>query len=292
MNIWKNRIFTPMLLKEVDKPFNSSDYLYEIKFDGYRAILFVNKDGITIRSRNKIDITNMYPELKSITKLVKKNTIIDGEIIALENGYPSFSKLSERSRTKDVSKIKYHMKNNPVTFIAFDILYQDKDLTNLSLIERKEILSKIKDNDVFVKSKIYSDGIKLFKKVGSLNLEGIVAKKKDSLYEINKRTFSWVKIKNNIHESFLIGGYIIKKMSISLLLGELKDNKLYYVGNVRLNKNHKLYNKIISMKKTKSSFINYNKKDAIFIEPKYKCMVKYLERTKTNHLRQPIIEKV
>lgn len=292
MNIWKNRIFTPMLLKEVDKPFNSSDYLYEIKFDGYRAILFVNKDGITIRSRNKIDITNMYPELKSITKLVKKDTIIDGEIIALENGYPSFSKLSERSRTKDVSKIKYHMKNNPVTFIAFDILYQDKDLTNLSLVERKEILSKIKDNEVFVKSKIYSDGIKLFKKVGSLNLEGIVAKKKDSLYEINKRTSSWVKIKNNIHESFLIGGYIIKKMSISLLLGELKDNKLYYVGNVRLNENHKLYNKIISMKKTESSFINYNKKDAIFIEPKYKCMVKYLERTKTNHLRQPIIEKV
>ena len=292
MNIWKNRLFKPMLLKEVDKPFNSNDYLYEIKFDGYRALLFINKDSITIRSRNNKDLTNMYPELKSITKLVNKDTIIDGEIIATENGYPSFKKLSERSRIKDISKLKYHIKNNPVTFIAFDILYENGDLTNLKLAERKKILNKIKDNDVFIKSKVYNDGIKLFKKVKSHNLEGIVAKRKDSIYEIDKRTSNWVKIKNNKKESFVIGGYKIKKESISLLLGEYRNRKLYYVGNARLNHSHKLYNEIIKMSYTKTSFMNYNKKDAIFIEPKYKCNVRYLERTKTNHLRQPIIEKV
>ena len=121
MNLWKNRNFTPMLLKEIDKPFNSKKYYYELKYDGYRALIFVNKNEIYIQSRNKNDITFLYPELSNIKKIVNKNVIFDGEIVIFENNKPSFNKISKRSKLKNKNIIKKESINNPVIFIAFDI---------------------------------------------------------------------------------------------------------------------------------------------------------------------------
>lgn len=293
MNIWKNRNWGPMLLKEADKPFNSKDYIYEIKYDGIRACIYVSPNSFQIISRNKIDMTNIYPELKSIQNLVDRDIILDGEIVSFKDNKPSFSKLQERNHLKNKDKIKKESINNPVTFIAFDILYYDKDITSLTLLERKEILNKIKENDELIISKFYKNGIDLFKKIKKLDLEGIVAKKIDDSYEINKRTFSFIKVKNLKEEEFTVGGYEIKKGDyISLVLGELKNNKLYFVGKVSLTKNNNLYNKVINSKTIKKSpFINYDNKNTIYISNNIKCKVKYLERTKSNHLRQPIIKK-
>lgn len=291
MNIWNNRSWGPMLLKEVDKPFDSDEYVYEIKFDGYRAIIFASPKEFKIISRNNNDITYLYPELKEIQKLIKHNTIFDGEIVSMEDNKPSFSKLQQRSHIKNQQKINNYSKIEPVTFVCFDILYDNKDLTSLSLLERKNILNKIEENDVFIKSKYFSKGISLFNKIKKMHMEGIVAKKKDSIYEISKRTYSWIKIKNNLKEEFIIGGYEIKKKDISILLGEFKENKLYFVGNVKLSVNSDLYKKVLTIPHLKKSpFIDYDKK-AIYLKPTLKCMVRYLERTLNNHLRQPIIEK-
>lgn len=287
-----NSKWTPMLLKEVSSPFNSNDYIYEIKFDGIRACIFIKDNKIEIRSRNNKDLTSKFPELLKIRELTNKNTVLDGEIIVMENGVPSFEKVVKRVRIKDKNKIEYEALNNPVVFICFDILYYKKDLTSLTLNIRKKYLNKIKENDVLIKSKIYFDGIKLFNRVKQLDLEGIVAKDKNSKYYVNTRSNSWLKIKNKKDKIVFICGYQKKKKNISVLLGDLKDNKLYYVGNANITSNNLLYNKILSLKKiSKTPFINYDKNDVVYIDKKIKCEVSYLEITKNNYLRHAVIRK-
>lgn len=292
MSLWKNRNFSVMLLKETDKLIKSDNYIYEIKFDGIRACIFVNKDSIKIISRNKKDITNLFPELLCIKKLFNKNTILDGEIICLLNNKVSFETLQERVHLKNKDRIRYYSYQNPAIFVAFDILYLDKDLINLPLYKRKEILNTFSENDAFIVSKMYNDSSKLFNFVKNNNMEGIVAKNKSSKYLINVRSDDWVKIKNYQIEDFYIGGYEEKKNSyLSLKLGEYQNGKLIYVGSVSITKNNKLYDNIMKLKTIKNSpFDNYNEQIK-YIKDKLKCKVKYIQKTKNNQLRQPIIIK-
>ena len=288
MNLWKNRNFTPMLLKEIDKPFNSKKYYYELKYDGYRALIFVNKNEIYIQSRNKNDITFLYPELSNIKKIINKNVIFDGEIVIFENNKPSFNKISKRSKLKNKNIIKKESINNPVIFIAFDILYENKDLTNLSLIERKKILEKYQDTDFFIKSKVYlKNGIKLYNFVKKNNLEGIVIKDINGLYHINKRTSDFIKVKNIKSDNFFIAGYINNnKYTSSLVLCEKYNNDYIYVGKVLISKKINIYEKILNIKKCKN-YLKIENNDITFIKPILSCKINYLERTKNGHLRHP-----
>lgn len=286
-----NRNFKPMLLKEIDKPFNSKDYIFEIKFDGIRSLIFVNNKDIKIQSRNNKDLTNLFPELGSLTKLVNKNVIFDGEIVAFDKNKDSFSKIQERLHLKDKNKIKKASSENPVTFVAFDILYENKNLINKTLVERKKILNKYEDTDDFIKTKIIDkNGIDLFKSVKKLNLEGIIAKRKDGKYYINKRTDDFIKIKNIQRDEFIIGGYEEKKNGIlSIAIGEFIENQLYFVGKVTVHKNYKIYKEIFKQKKAKNPFYNFDEK-INYITPTLTCHIEYLERTKNNHLRHPVIK--
>lgn len=288
MNLWKNRNFTPMLLKEIDKPFNSKKYYYELKYDGYRALIFVNKNEIYIQSRNKNDITFLYPELSNIKKIVNKNVIFDGEIVIFENNKPSFNKISKRSKLKNKNIIKKESINNPVIFIAFDILYENKNLTNLPLIERKKILEKYQDTDFFIKSKVYlNNGIKLYNFIKKNNLEGIVIKDINGLYHINNRTSDFIKVKNIKSDNFFIAGYINNnKYTSSLVLCEKYNNDYIYVGKVLISKKNNIYEKILNIKKCKN-YLKIENNDITFIKPILSCKINYLERTKNGHLRHP-----
>lgn len=290
MNLWNNA-FTPMLLKEVSKPFNDKNYLYELKFDGIRAIVKVNKKCIKIVNRHNKDITHLFPELASIKDIVKNNCIFDGEIVAMEEGYPSFLKLQHRIHLKDKPKIKYQSIHNPIVFIAFDILYKDKNLDQLPLIERKKVLDSFKENDSFLKSRwIEEKGISLYKYVKKVKLEGIVAKKKDSVYEINKRSLSWLKIKNFKKDTFLIGGYQKNKNnSLSLLLGKYINKEFIFVGKVMLSPKRALYERVLKQKKINKSPFK-EEIEAIYIKPTLSCLVSYSEMTQSGHLRQPHME--
>ena len=292
MNLWQNKKWTPMLLKEVDKPFDDINYIYELKYDGIRATIFVDQEKVVIHNRHGIEITYLYPELQNIKNLVKENTIFDGEIICFDKNLPSFSKLQARAHLKDKSKILKEVENNPVVFICFDILYLNKNLINLPLIERKEILNKFKNNDYFIQTfYVKEHGKKLFREIKKKGLEGIVAKKIDSKYLINTRSDNWLKIKNFKHGEFIIGGYVEEKSPFvaSLILGEEKNNKLYYVGRVSIAKKSLLFKEIIRMKKIKSPFIDYENININFVKPIKKCKVNYMERTKSGSLRQPFI---
>jgi len=261
-----------------------------LKYDGIRAIIHVSKNEFFITNRHGVDITRLYPELKNIQKIVgNKKVVFDGEIVTFDNGVPSFSKLQLRSHLKDINKINNIINEIPVIFVAFDILYQNKELINLELIERKKVLDKYKDTEFFVKSKIYYDGQKLFQRVKKLNLEGIVAKEKDSIYVPNKRVNVWLKIKNFKVEEFLIHGYVKNIEKYSLLLGEFRNKELYYVGKVSVTEKSEILKSVKNTKKIKNKFINCVE-EAIYVEPINKIKVHYMERTDTKMLRQPFVK--
>jgi len=180
----------PMLLG-TSLPFDNPDWIFELKLDGFRAIIYIEED-VKILSRSGRDITNDYPELQ---KLKAAPCILDGEIIALSGDRPDFGKLMRKDGT--------------VQFVAFDILRLDgRDLTCLPLTERKKILAgTIKETDRLVVCR-YVDtcGIALFQEACARNLEGIVAKRKASIYVPGKRTRDWLKIKCLSHEEYLKRG--------------------------------------------------------------------------------------
>ena len=278
----------PMLLAEIPFCFESK-YLYEIKFDGIRALVYVSKKKISIRTRNNVDVTHLFPELDGIKNIVGRDfCIFDGEIVLFDKGKPSFSSLQKRLRIKNAERIKKISLDNPVQFVVFDIIYQNKDLTNKTLVERKKILDQYKDADYFVKSKVYSNGKKLFVSVKKMGLEGIVAKEKTSNYYVNKRSNVWIKLKNYQTDEFYIGGYVKNSTCYSLLLGEKKNNKLYYVGKIKVSNNKDITKEVLAKKKIINPFCNYEN-DGIFIEPDIKITINYLEKTKGNLLRHPFM---
>ena len=287
--MFHNYKLRPMLLKEEEKVVQDKEFLYEIKFDGIRALIYVSKNSFKILSRKGNDLTNKYPELKEIQKIVGDHQVIfDGEIIATNNGLPSFSLLQQRNRIKKV--IDEIIEEIPVTFIAFDILYDNKNLMSESLLNRKKILEKYNDTNYFIKSKVYDNGINLFKMIKKVGLEGIVEKKKNGLYFEGERTFDWIKVKNIKVDNFLVHGYLEKTNTYSLLLGEHKNNKLKYVGKVSINKKHEIMNTLKKMKKTNNQFVNFDEK-ATYIIPIKKVRIHYLERTNSGMLRHAVLDE-
>jgi len=292
MDLFEDKNIKPMLLEEIDKPFIYKKYLYEIKFDGIRAIIYVSPKEIIIKSRRGHILNNTYPELLNIQKCAKKQCVFDGEIVLMKDNKPSFQKLQERALLKDKNKITYYKESYPVTFICFDILYENKNLTNISLIKRKEILSKYKDTDYFVKSKVVEDGTKLFEFIKEQNLEGIVAKLKTSKYQIGKRSNDWLKIKNIKEEDYIIGAYQEKEHIASLVLGTLINDQLHFISKVTIGKKKADYKLIKSCKKSKNHFCDFNEENYIYVEPKYICTISYLEKTKEGHLRHPVFKNI
>ncbi len=286
--MFNDKNLKPMLLKEVSKPFQDEKYLYELKFDGIRAIIYASKDEFVIKSRNGNDLTSTYPELKNIQKLVgTKKVIFDGEIVAIKNSKTSFKKLQERNNQKNLTRIQELQQEIPVTFIAFDILYENKKLIELPLEKRQKYLNKYRNTNYFIKSKTYKNGPKLFKEVKKLNLEGIIAKEKDSIYYPGKRVDNWLKIKNVKEEYFYVHGFIFNTNKYSLILGEYKNKKWYYVGKVSVMPNTDIIKKLLKLSKRKNILTNYNE-EVNFVRPIYKVLVSYLEKTTDGKLRQPV----
>lgn len=187
-----------MLLNEVKEPFDDENYIYELKLDGIRCLAYLEPKSVTLQNKRFKDLTPIYPELTEICRCVKKRVILDGELVALTDGKPDFYALQKRSLMTDSFKISLSANKNPVQFVAYDILYYDgKDLTEKLLIERKEILSKeVKEGcNLSISRWIEKNGTAFFELAKKENLEGIVAKKKNGLYFIGKRTSEWIKIK-------------------------------------------------------------------------------------------------
>lgn len=292
MSIFDDKNIKPMLLHEENKPFNDEDYLFEMKFDGIRALIYVSPKEIVIKNRKGFIVNDTFPELLNIKKSIKKECIFDGEIVLMQDNKPSFSKLQERALLKNKGRIEFYKENFPTTFVCFDILYENKNLMNLSITKRKEILSKYKDNEYFVKSRVVdTKGKELFKFIKKNDLEGIVAKLKTSEYIPGSRTKEWIKIKNVKDEDFYICAYEERENVLSVIIGEKVDKKYKYVSKVVVGKKRKDYELIKSCEKCKNYLEDFDE-NYIFIKPKYKCTIEYLEKTKNNHLRHPVFKGI
>jgi len=230
----------PMLATLVDKPFDDEQWLYEIKWDGYRAVTFFDGKSMRLVSRNQNDLTAAYPELHVIPQFLKARTaILDGEVVALDDeGRSSFSLMQQRTGVGEGGRrIRRTRDDIPVVYYAFDLLYLDGyDLMQVDLEQRKQMLQ-----DILVPHDLlrYSDhyvgrGTALFEAAAQRGLEGIVAKYRTSGYE-QKRSREWLKIKIVRRQECVIGGYTDPRGSRenfgSLVLGLYDEqNRLLPVG--------------------------------------------------------------
>ncbi len=228
----------PMLATSVEKPFDDPEWLFEIKWDGYRAIAFITKGKVRLVSRNQNDLTAQYPELQNLAASIKAETaILDGEIAALdEDGRSSFSLMQQRTGIRERGRRTASRPDIPVLYFVFDLLYLDGyDLRRLPLERRKTILAEITDVSGNVRySDHFPQGKALFDVAKRKGLEGILAKRRDSFYE-ERRTQAWLKIKITQTLDCVVGGYTDPEGSRayfgSVVLGLYdKNGELIHVG--------------------------------------------------------------
>lgn len=279
----------PMLLSTKEKPFNSTDYLFEMKWDGYRCITFLDDKKIILQSRNKNDLSNYFPELANIQQYIKaENAVFDGEICYLDNiGKPVFSKLQERLRSKNKSDIK-----NPVNLILWDLLsYNNKDIYSKPLIERKQILEEIvADNkSILVPPYVMTKGKELYEKADLEELEGIVAKKIDSPYEFHRSKY-WYKIKCWKYINTYIGGYSKNGNSLAVGMFDKDNNQLLYMGKVKISlsqeMNEALFRFFPCIISENCPFKEIPKNsDLYWVRPVIKTKIRYTELSRHNTFR-------
>jgi bifunctional non-homologous end joining protein LigD len=228
----------PMLATLTDHPFSHPNWLFEIKWDGVRALARIENDALVLRSRNSIDITQRYPELASLPQaLAARQAILDGEIVALDSqGHSSFERLQERMHVRAPGEGL--VTQMPVVYFAFDLLYcGGYDLREAPLLERKQLLQRL----LYASDRFrYADhqlehGKELFALAEQNGLEGIVAKRADSPY-VSDRSPYWMKLKITKTVDAVVGGWTEARTSAlpfgSLLLGLYEGKKLRFIGHV------------------------------------------------------------
>ncbi len=215
----------PMLCTLTKEPMDSDEYLYEIKWDGYRIVSFVKNGKVHMDSRSGLNYTTKYPLIEEALKGIGHDAIIDGEVVVFnEEGKPDFDALQI-----------YNGNETPISYAVFDLLWLDgNDLREFPLVDRKELLEKLVSKDkIFRFSESFDNGPALYEKMLELNLEGIVAKKKDSEYNDGERGFNWLKTPTKKRQEFVIGGWAESDKARSfksLLFGAYENGKFVWIG--------------------------------------------------------------
>lgn len=292
------RTIHPMLIGANGEAFDSPDYIYEFKWDGERCIAYLDPDtGTELKNKRNLKMLPKVPELSKLHKQVRVKCILDGELLVMKNGKPDFYEIQKRSLMSNSFKIELLSKQFPASFIPFDILYFDgRDLTLMPLMERKKYLSRAitEETEKMAMSRyIDGQGIELFQLTAEQGLEGIVAKRKDSVYIQGKRTKEWIKIKNLIEDDYVICGYIYKENhKISVVLGQYKDEELIYKGHVTLGVGGENFQRIEKQKKIPAPgfAIPPGNEKAVWIEADLVCTVKFMDYMAGGGMRQPVFK--
>jgi bifunctional non-homologous end joining protein LigD len=295
----------PMLATLVDKPFDRQGWLYEVKWDGYRALAFLNAGSVELKSRNDKSFTKKYYPVTRALKDWKLNAVIDGEIVVVgENGISDFEALQNWRSEADGYLLYY----------VFDILWlEGRDLTGLPLTERKKILqSLVPENSIIKMSESFEEaGLTFFKAAKKMGLEGIMAKRADSTYHAGDRTRDWLKIKAMKRQEMVIGGFTkneaSSKLFSALLVGVFDGKKLVYTGKVGTgfsdHTQRELMNQFTKLTIEKSPFAHppdinkptrFQQKPpratATWLKPVLVCEVSFTEMTADGVMRHPSFE--
>ena len=296
---------TPMLATLVDKPFSDEGWEYEVKWDGYRALAFMNKDEVELKSRNNKSFNDKFYPVFEAVKNWNVNAVVDGEIVVVkENGISDFGSLQNWRSEAD----------GELLFYVFDILWIDgKSLTDLPLTERKAVLQTIVPEDGLIRSgySVDTNGMDFFDAAKELGLEGIIAKRSDSTYFPGARSKDWLKIKINKRQEVVIGGYTRNddspKLFSSLLLGVYENDQFVYVGKVGTGFGDKMQKEMMkAFKPLETSKVpfnetpDYNKPSrfrpnpphakATWLQPELVCEVSFTEVTSDGVFRHPSFE--
>lgn len=287
-----------MLAKSAE-PFSGKDWIFEVKWDGTRALCYVD-EHLQFLNRRNTNITSRYPELHKIRENIEcSSCILDGEIVVLKKGKPSFHDLQRREHTDKPFRIKLLSEQIPAVYIVFDILMLDgKDVTNSPLLERKGMLQRIvsESSRLMLCPYVEGQGKEYYKAVSAEGLEGIIAKRKDSLYHPGKRSDAWLKIKKVRTVDCVIGGFTEGEGARqehfgALLLGV--NQPLQFIGKVGTGFTDEDIRTLYVMLKKRESCVNpFTEKIPFekihFVDPVYVCEVKYLELTSDRKLRAPV----
>ncbi|GGB79760.1 DNA ligase D [Dyadobacter sediminis] len=295
----------PMLATLVDEPFDDPGWEYEVKWDGYRAVAFLNEGKVELQSRNRISYNQkFYPVYQKLADM-KLNAVLDGEIVVInDKGHSDFNALQN-----------WHTEENgTLVYYVFDILWLDgKGLLNLPLSERKAILQTIIPQEGVVRTgySIVADGKEFFKAAAEMGLEGIMAKKSDSKYFPGTRTNEWLKIKIHKRQEVIIVGYTrnagTPRLFSALLLGVYENGFLKYVGKVGTGFNMEqqrqmleTFKPYITQKNPFKDSPEYNKPsrlktnpaklNATWLKPELICEVSFTEVTADGIFRHPSFE--
>jgi bifunctional non-homologous end joining protein LigD len=284
---------SPMLATIHGEPFDDAGWIFEIKWDGYRAVAEAGKQ-IRLYSRNGLSFERLYPIVVNELKKIKANAILDGEIVVLnENGRPDFQKLQQYDMHRHL----------PILYYAFDCLaVNGESIMHKPLITRKEILRTIipKSNIIQYSDHVVEYGIDCFKQAVKMDVEGIIAKKSDSVYTTGKRSRDWLKIKNHNTQEAIIAGYTEPKGSRNyfgaLVLGIMQKGKLQYIGHTGTGFTYEIlqdvYKKLQPLRRQSSPFeMKVPMSSRItWVEPKLVCTVKFTEITADKILRHPVFQ--
>jgi bifunctional non-homologous end joining protein LigD len=293
----------PMLATLVDEPFDDPDWQYEVKWDGYRALAYVNKGEVELLSRNKKSFNDKFYPIHDILKASGLNAVLDGEILVLdEKGRSNFGDLQNWRSEADGDLVYY----------VFDLLwYEGKNLMELPLYQRQAILKDIlpTDDDRLRLGPVFNaDGIEFFHAAEKMGLEGIIAKQKNSTYSPDLRSKQWLKVKVHKRQEVVIAGYTknedTSKQFSSLLLGVYEQGRLQYVGKVGTGFSDKVQKEMIAAFKplivdespfeaipdvNKGSRFRPNppKAKATWLKPELVCEVAFTEVTSDGVFRHP-----
>lgn len=302
----------PMLASPSDKAFDSKDWVFEIKWDGVRAILFKNKKNIKIQSRNGNDITKRYPEIANAARISLRScgsAVIDGEIVILnENGVPDFHIHQHRINIQDSKAIKVLSRQAPATYYVFDMLYKEsKSLKEIDYLERRAILSRaLEVNDLIrISDYIEEKGKEILRNSKELKLEGIVAKFKNSIYREGTRSKDWLKIKNTRTQDCVIIGYTKGEGARVNYFGSLVlaiyspiEEKLKFVGHVGTGFDDEtldLLSSIVKQNEKDSMPVDrlpYINREITWLNPVLVVEVKFTNWTKDGILRAPVFMRL
>jgi len=287
---------SPMLATLGRDAFDSDDHLFEVKWDGTRAISFLEGDGYRIFNRNKRDMFPRYPELEVLNSL-ERGTVLDGEIVVLRDGKPDFSAVMSRDHASDPRRIQAMIATHPITYVVFDILYKDYESTmGLPLSERKELLSEVLDtveSPHLAKSEgLRTSGSAFFDEIERMELEGMVAKDLGSTYQPGKRTDSWIKIKTTREVQCLILGFVPDgtRDVKSLIIAVEEEGDLRCVGKVGSGLGQFMRRRLRTMldECSREAPLIETKEVGVWVEPEFFCTVRYLEMTREGGLRAPV----
>ena len=284
----------PMLATVVDKPFDDENWIFEIKWDGYRALAYLKNGKIDLRSRSNLPYNDKFRTIVEALEDWKINAVVDGEIVVLnEKGTADFQALQSYAKKGGRATLVYY---------AFDLLWYDgKDYTQLPLIERKTILQYLMPEDgstIKFSDHIVAEGKTFFEVALNNGLEGIMAKKQDSVYVVDYRSKNWLKMKNTqITEAIICGftkGRHSRKFFGAVILGKYFDGKLVYIGHSGSGFDDKglkeIFKKFEQLITDECPFETKPKTNmpVTWLKPKLVCEVKFTEWTEEKILRHPI----